>query len=410
MSTGTLQQCYVNFPYPITGARPWLRDIGYCLWILEIVLFALFTALLLIRYIWRPVLFKKNVLEFPQSSYLGAIPISLNTIIIGIVSYYDYRSSARYAAFVVWCIALVLTMFVSLALLTVQSMRIPEQSISDVAGIWLMTIVPLFTTASSGATLLPYMAKESTKIAIIILVISYLCWAAGTALATFIFSVYLFRLLTNKLPGPQLLASTFLPLAVLGNGAYAAQQMSIFLASCIRSGFAPTQDQPPPLPSTTLDATAEVIHWMGLLISLAYLGHASFWFFQATAAMFYQLPKSFNISLWSLVFPLASYTNAWAVLSRDFRNDGMRGWAAFNTMLVTILWLFCAVMTTYLGFWKGSLFSAPGLDDWLGKGDDGKQRKNDESQQNGDVEQGMNGASTNDSTAQQSDEEARRRR
>lgn len=77
------------------------------------------------------------------------------------------------------------------------------------------------------------------------------------------------------------------------------------------------------------------------------------------------LPKQFSIAHWSMVFPLASYANAWCFLSRDLRNDGMRGWAAFMVMVSTILWLVCAVLTTYHGFWKGSLFSAPGLEDWL---------------------------------------------
>jgi len=82
--------------------------------------------------------------------------------------------------------------------------------------------------------------------------------------------------------------------------------------------------------------------------------------------MLFLLPiKTFSISHWSLVFPIASYANAWSVLSRDLRNNGMRGWAATFTMIATLLWILCAVMTTYHGFWKGSLFSAPGLEDWL---------------------------------------------
>lgn len=67
---------------------------------------------------------------------------------------------------------------------------------------------------------------------------------------------------------------------------------------------------------------------------------------------------------------MGSYASAWDFLARDLRNDGMRGWAATITMITTILWLFCAGMTVYLGFWKGSMFSAPGLEDWTGDKDD----------------------------------------
>lgn len=88
---------------------------------------------------------------------------------------------------------------------------------------------------------------------------------------------------------------------------------------------------------------------------------------QAICGLIFMLPiMGFNIAHWSLVFPIASYANAWSFLSRDLRNDGMRGWAATMTTISVILWLVCSAFTCYLGFWKGSLFSAPGLEDWLG--------------------------------------------
>lgn len=147
------------------------------------------------------------------------------------------------------------------------------------------------------------------------------------------------------------------------------------------------------------------IHWLGIITSLFLLAHATFWLVQATASVLIRMPKQFNVSnlshpihnhqlpppltrhhlrspekekrglstaplqigMWSFTFPWACYANAWSNLSRDLRNDGMRGWAATNTVGVLIIWLFCALMTAYLGFWKGELFSAPGLEDWLHK-------------------------------------------
>lgn len=76
--------------------------------------------------------------------------------------------------------------------------------------------------------------------------------------------------------------------------------------------------------------------------------------------------------MWALVFPLASYANAWSILSRDLRNNGMRGWAATNTVLVVVIWLLCAAFTVHGGLWKGELFFAPGLKELIiGTRDDG---------------------------------------
>lgn len=366
---------------------------------LEIVLFGMFLSFLLIRYIGHPELFKKNVLEFPNSSYLGAIAISFNTIIQGLISYYDYRSSAAWVCFALWWIALVLSLLVSIGVVLVQMTKAKEQGLADVAGVWVMATVPLLSTAATAGSILPYVNRESIKCAIAVLVVAYMAWAFAVAELTFILTVFFFRLVTNKLPAQPIVASSFLPVAALSQGAFAIHRLSIFLASYIlSSGFGPTQVHPPPVELPIRQATQEVIHWIGILIDLGLLAHASFCkkptpikshiineshhltdtlllvaagIVQATTGMLMMLPKmSFTIGHWSLVFPLASYANAWCFLARDLRNNGMRGWAATMTVITTLLWLFCALMTVYHGFWKGSLFSAPGLEDWLGDSED----------------------------------------
>jgi hypothetical protein len=55
---------------------------------------------------------------------------------VGIISYYDYRDSARWAAFAIWWIAVALTLFVSFGLLIVQMMKQEPHSIEDVAGLY----------------------------------------------------------------------------------------------------------------------------------------------------------------------------------------------------------------------------------------------------------------------------------
>lgn len=358
------------YGYVPSNADREVNKLTYHLQITAIVTFVTFAFTIITRYMRHPALLKKNLLEFPNSSYMGAIPISINSIMIGIVSYYDYRASGVWAAFVVWWIGLFFGLCVTIGVVIIQMIRAAEQELSDVAGVWVMTTVPLLTTASSGATLLPFLSTHSTKCAIIVLVISFMCWALGMAILNLILSVYFYRLIAYKLPAQPLLASSFLPIAALSQGAFAIQKMSIYLASYIQSkGYGPTQVHPPPIPMSTLQATQEVIHWMGIIMCLYLLAHATFWLVQAVTAILFKVPKSFNIGMWSFVFPLASYANAWSFLSRDLRNDGMRGWAAMITMLATITWLFCALCTTYFGLYQGSLFNAPGLEEWIGDPD-----------------------------------------
>lgn len=237
----------------------------------------MFTAFLITRYIRHPELFKKNITEFPNSSFLGAIAISWNTITQGFISYYDYRASAAWAAFACYWISVVLSLLVSIGIITVQMSSAKKQSLSDVAGVWVMTTVPALTTASTAGTILSYVNRESTTCAVAVLVTGYMIWFMAMSELFFILTVFFFRLIANKPPPQPTLASSFLPAAALSQAAFAIQRLSIFLASYIKSsGYGPTQVSPPPIPTSTLQATSEIIHWIGLLISLGLLAHATF--------------------------------------------------------------------------------------------------------------------------------------
>jgi len=385
MGTGGIQIALVNFPYPITGAVYWMKNLGYCFWMLEIILFILFAIMLTVRYIRHPQLFMKGILEFPTCSYFGAIPIAIDTALVGISSYYGHRDEAVWVAFTFYWMSVVITLLCTFGLLIVQMMKQEQHSMEEVAGIWLMTAVPMVITANAGANLLGNLNRVSTKAALTVLIVSFMLWSVGLCLVHFILACYFWRLISYKLPQNQLLASGFLPLAPLGQGALAAQLMCTYLSNYLKNDhYAPTRSQPPPLPQATLNATGEAIHWLGILISLFLLAHATFWLVQAMSSILYRLPLSFNIGMWSFTFPWASYATGWSNLSQDLRNDGMRGWAAFNSVVVILIWLYCAVQTSYWGFWKGSLFFAPGLENWIGDEDDEESKsKKQQSQERG---------------------------
>jgi len=146
--------------------------------------------------------------------------------------------------------------------------------------------------------------------------------------------------------------------------------MSIFLSNyLIRQRYAPTQSLPPPLPLPILQSTGEALHWLGILLSLSLLAEATFWWIQALSSLLKARPsrQDFNVTFWSLTFPWGSYANAWSYLSRDLRNDGMRGWAATHTVIVLLIWVVLALLTVWLGAIKGEMLKAPGLEEWIGE-------------------------------------------
>ncbi|SLM36034.1 Voltage-dependent anion channel [Lasallia pustulata] len=359
MGTGIVTQLLVNFPYP----TQWLRNLGYCFWILDICLYAMFTVFLVLRYSWYPVLLIKTFNDFSQSNYLGAIAIGFNTIIMGIISYYNYRESAMWVAYGMWWFSVALTLAVSLVAVFVMFVKQEKHELEEITAVWLLSFIPMIVTSATGGALLPYIRYPNN---VAVLVVSFLLWSAGESICFIIITIYLWRLTSCNLPTRDAIVSCCIGLGPFGMGAYSIQLQAVFLSQYIKGAhFAPTQSEPPPLPQETLLATAEGVHWLGIIVALALIGHCTFWFVESFCNIIFRIPKSFNIGFWAFTFPLGVYALGLSNLSKDIRNNGFKGYAAAISVLTVLFWLMCAVGTVYKGFWKGELFYAPGLEDWI---------------------------------------------
>lgn len=210
--------------------------------------------------------------------------------------------------------------------------------------------------------MLPYLNYPNN---IAVLVVSFLMWAAGQCTSFMVLTIYMWRLMACNVPARDAIVSCFIPLGPLGQGSFSIQLQAIFLSNFLKkSNFGPTQSSPPPIPRETIEALAEVVHWMGIIAALFLIGHATFWLVEAFSSVIWRIPKKFNIGFWGFTFPFATYANGLSIISKDLRNDGLKGWAATCTTTVVLFWLLCAVGTVYKGFWKGELFYAPGLEGW----------------------------------------------
>ncbi|KAI9824898.1 MAG: hypothetical protein M1832_001503 [Thelocarpon impressellum] len=377
MGTGMVIQVLVNFPYP----AQWLRDLAYVFWILNICLFSLFSAFLVTRFVWFPVLLLNTLDDFSQSNFLGAIPVGFHTIVVGLVAFYGQREAAVRVAYALYWVSVAMTLAVSLGSVSITFTKQRPHHLESVTGVWLLSFVPMVVTSATGASLLPYLKyPENTTV----LITSFLMWSLGQSCCLMVLTIYFWRLMAYDVPARDAIVSCFIPLGPLGQGSYAIQGQAKFLSTYIRD----TAFQPGPGPGSgsgplsteTKLAVAEVINWLGIVVGLFLIGHATFWLVEAASCLIVRIPKAFNIGFWSFTFPLGAYANAVSVLARELRNDGLRGWAATCTVAVMLLWVFCAVGTVHKGFWKGELFYAPGLEGWIAEGQKGEKRNDDRPQ------------------------------
>jgi len=359
MGTGVCTQLLTHFPYP----AGWLKTIAYIFWIADICIFAFFMTLGLLRVMMYPQVAKNVVDDFSQTSYLGAVAVAFETIILGIVNFYSDHQAAMYVAEVMYWIAAAMSLFVAFGGVFFMYRRQKQHRFSDVNGAWFLTFIPLIVDSTVGGAISPYLAYKNS---VTLLVTSFLMWSLGVGMSLVILSLYFWRLMSCQLPPREAIISTFVPVGPFGMGAYSIQQMAVGLASQIRKHrFTLERPPQPPNDPATMATIAEGIHWAGIIVALLQLGIASFLLVEACFSVYAKVPKTFNVGFWSFVFPCGVYSNAWNAMSQDIRNNGMRGWAAFCSVATITLWLFCALLSFYKGVWQGKLFFAPGLQGWV---------------------------------------------
>lgn len=78
---------------------------------------------------------KSTLQDFSQSNFLGAIPMGFDTIIVGILSYYDYRPSAVWVAYVFFWISTAMTLAVSLGAVFVMFAKQSNHKLENVTGV-----------------------------------------------------------------------------------------------------------------------------------------------------------------------------------------------------------------------------------------------------------------------------------
>ena len=102
---------------------------------MDIALFVFFTAMSLLRLCLYLKVAINVMRDFTQTSFLGAIPITLDTIIVGIIVFYGNHSVAVWAAVGFYWTAVFLTLVVALGSVLVMYSRQGEVKLNDVTGV-----------------------------------------------------------------------------------------------------------------------------------------------------------------------------------------------------------------------------------------------------------------------------------
>jgi len=341
MGTGILALVLPQVP----GAGATLHAIGEWLWLFNIGLFTLFTALYAARWImfWDEAkqIFSHNIV----SMFIGTIPMGLATIVNGflVFGFPRWGDSMIAIAHMLWWLDAILSLACGVLIPYFMFTR-QAHGIDKMTAIWLLPIVAAEVTAASGGLLIPYLSDANDQY--ITLISCYLLWAYSVPVAFGILTILFLRMALHRLPPDSMAASSWLSLGPIGTGALGM----IVLGT----------DAPAIFTAHGMASIGTVAAGLGVIAGTLLWGVGLWWLLLAflITIRYFRAGIPFNLGWWGYTFPLGVYTVATLKLGT------VLGFAAFSVIgtglaiVLASMWLLVAARTLY-GGWHGHLFVSP---------------------------------------------------
>jgi C4-dicarboxylate transporter/malic acid transport protein len=341
MGTGILALALPQVP----GAGSTLHAIGEGLWLFNIGLFMLFTALYTARWImfWDEArrIFSHSIV----SMFIGTIPMGLATIINGFLFFGLPRwgDSMVTVAQILWWIDVMMSLGCGVLIPYFMFTR-QAHGIDKMTAIWLLPIVAAEVAAVSGGLLAPHLSDAHAQF--LTLIASYVLWAYSVPVAFAILTILFLRMALHRLPPDSMAASSWLSIGPIGTGALGM----LVLGS----------DAPAIFAAQGMGGIGKVAEGIGIVAGTLFWGVGLWWLLLAIfiTIRYFRAGIPFNLGWWGYTFPLGVYTVATLKLGVLLKVDAFSMFGTLLVIVLALMWMLVAARTID-GGWKGHLFVSP---------------------------------------------------
>ncbi|KAF5620585.1 Malic acid transport [Fusarium tjaetaba] len=327
MSTGGLANLLNEQPYTFTG----LKTIGKIFFILNIILFLTFTALIAARFAMKPRAFPTSLHHPSESFFFGAFWVSIALILTGAQSYGGPETGEWFTT----AMRVVFWMYYAceMVVAVVQYHIIFETerlAISEALPGWILPAYPFLVTGMLAAKIAGSQPQWS---AVQIIVAGLMGQGLGWMLALFIYAVYLSRLIQHKLPVASKRPAMFIavgPTAFTCGGLIALGKQA---KSALPDDFLST----PSIPAGEL--------WAGMSVAAGlFIWLMAIWFSALSAISVLRGARrmEFSLSWWALVFPNVGLALASINVGNTLSSRGIKIFGSSLTVVLVMVWFFCA--------------------------------------------------------------------
>ncbi|KAF2031522.1 hypothetical protein EK21DRAFT_88016 [Setomelanomma holmii] len=343
MSTGALAVVLGNQPNEFRG----LQTIGTIVYIIDIVLFLLFTGLMTTRFILVPRKLTASLHHPVEGLFHGTFWVSLALILNGAYVYGNshtgpWLTKALEICFWLYCAA---SFSVSIAQYS-MFFRLERLTVTDAVPAWIFPIYPLLVVGTLGGTILPGQPESASwKIFIGSILFQGLAWL----ISFLMYGIYMQRLMTSSLPSANVRPGMYVSVGPAGYTAAGLFSLATQAPHLI----------PPNYFTDTVVPDGEIVRLIGIMSGLFIVLFAYWFFFITTVAILAGIRRmSFSLNWWAFIFPNAGLTLATIQAGSVLKSEAMNGVASALTIILVIMWLITAafcIRALYLGdvMWPG---------------------------------------------------------
>ncbi|KAK8099073.1 c4-dicarboxylate transporter malic acid transport protein [Apiospora kogelbergensis] len=347
-----------------------LRVLGSGFYVLQVLLFGLFCALITARFCIRPAALKASLHHPQESFFFGTLWVSIALILDGTQQYGVHwlsKISGGDAQSLSWRLTLAIEVAFwiyaggALQLVIFQyhvifdEVRLPvaQQAMPT----WILPAYP-FIVMGLLATLILESSVQELKLheeAAPMLIGGIVFAGLGWCLAFLMYTIYFTRLINGALPEASKRPDMFVAVGPAGYTASALAGLGM--------------QAPKVIPATYLGITSGVPTgdlWKAMSVPAAmFVWMIGFWFLaQAAVSTLRGAPKMrFTLSCWALIFPNAGLTIGMAQIGRAIDSERIQNYVVpAATVVLVVIWLLVAAMNVR-AVWRGDLL-------WPGKDED----------------------------------------
>ncbi|MBV4466143.1 C4-dicarboxylate transporter/malic acid transport protein [Pseudomonas sp. F-14 TE3623] len=341
MGTGVLALALAQLPV----SNPGLHAFAEGLWLFNIVLFVVFTAMYAARWVMFFDEARRIFGHSTVSMFFGTIPMGLATIINGFLLFGLPRwgDGVIHLAEILWWLDVAMSLACGVLIPYMMFTR-QEHSIDQMTAVWLLPVVAAEVAAASGGLLAPHLADAHSQL--VVLVTSYVLWAFSLPVAFSILTILLLRMALHKLPHENMAASSWLALGPIGTGA-----LGMLLLGA---------DAPAIFAANGLPGIGEIAAGLGLVAGITLWGFGLWWMLIALliTVRYLRAGIPFNLGWWGFTFPLGVYSLATLKLASTLSLTFFSVFGCVLVAMLAVMWLLVANRTVQ-GAWRGELFVSP---------------------------------------------------